>query len=44
MAIHSSIFAWKVPWTEESGGHEELDMTEQAHIHPSYPEDPVIGI
>ena len=20
MAIHSSIFAWKIPWTEESGG------------------------
>ena len=20
MAIHSSVFAWKVPWTEEPGG------------------------
>ena len=20
MAIHSSIFAWKIPWTEEPGG------------------------
>ena len=20
MATHSSIFAWKIPWTEESGG------------------------
>ena len=20
MAIHSSIFAWKIPWTEETGG------------------------
>ena len=20
MAIHSSIFAWRIPWTEESGG------------------------
>ena len=20
MAIHSSIFAWKIPWTEEHGG------------------------
>ena len=20
MAIHSSILAWKIPWTEESGG------------------------
>ena len=32
MAIHSSILAWKIPGTEESGelqsmGSEELDMT-----------------
>ena len=34
MAIHSSILAWEIPWTEELGGYspwgcEELDMTEQ---------------
>ena len=34
MAIHSSILAWRIPWTEEAGrlqskGHKELDMTEQ---------------
>ena len=35
MAIHSSILAWKIPWTEElSGlyspwGRKELDMIEQ---------------
>ena len=35
MATHSSISAWKIPWTEEPGklyspwGHKELDMTEQ---------------
>ena len=33
MATHSSILAWRIPWTEESGGvqsmdHKELDMTE----------------
>ena len=30
MAIHSSILAWKIPWTEELGheGHKESDMTE----------------
>ena len=29
MATHSSILAWKIPWTEEPGrGHEELDTTE----------------
>ena len=32
MAAHSSILAWEIPWTEESGGlvHEvtkELNMT-----------------
>ena len=34
MATHSSIPAWRIPWTEEPGslyspwGHKELDMTE----------------
>ena len=32
MAAHSSIFAWGIPWTEESGrlrpmGLQELDAT-----------------
>ena len=32
MAIHSSILAWKIPWTEEPDGlqsmeSQELDMT-----------------
>ena len=29
MATHSSILAWRIPWTEESGGlqgHKELDL------------------
>ena len=34
MATHSSILAWKVPWTEEPGGlspwgHRESDTTER---------------
>ena len=35
MATHSSIFAWRIPWTEEPGGlyspwgRKELEMTEQ---------------
>ena len=34
MATHSSIFAWKIPWTEESGqlqrvGH--VSVTEHTH-------------
>ena len=34
MAIHSSILAWRIPWTEEPGGlqfhggHRESDTTE----------------
>ena len=33
MATHSSILAWKTPWTEEPGrlqsmGSQEVDMTE----------------
>ena len=35
MATHSSILAWRIPWTEEPGGpqsssFEESDMTEAA--------------
>ena len=34
MATHSSILAWKIPWTEEPGrlqsmGHKESDTAEQ---------------
>ena len=34
LATHSSVLAWKIPWTEEPGsyspwGHKELDTTEQ---------------
>ena len=27
MAIHSSILAWTVPWTEEPGGLQSLGVT-----------------
>ena len=38
MVTHSSILAWRIPWTEEPGGpslwgHKESDTTEQlTHI------------
>ena len=32
MATHSSILAWKIPWTEKLG-RTESDMTEQLHFH-----------
>ena len=28
MAIHSSIFAWKIPWTEEPGGLQSIGPQE----------------
>ena len=38
MATHSSILAWRIPWTEEAGGLQsmdckESDMTEQLNHH-----------
>ena len=37
MATHSSILAWRIPWTEELGGlqcmgRKESDMTEPLHF------------
>ena len=32
MATHSSILAWKIPWTEEPGKHKELDTIEQLSV------------
>ena len=39
MATHTSILAWKIPWTEEPGRHspqdrKELDITEHTHATP----------
>ena len=39
MATHSSILAWRIPWTEEPGGvfsswsHKKSDTTEQLNTH-----------
>ena len=39
IATHSSILAWKIPWTEEPGGlyssgdHKGLDLTQHAQTH-----------
>ena len=40
MATHSSILAWRIPWTEEPGkyspwDHKELDATERL-THTQY--------
>ena len=46
MAIHSSILAWEIPWTGQSGelqsmGLQESDTTERLkhHHHPGKPGD-----
>ena len=41
MATQSSIFAWRIPWTEEPGGPQSMEPqrdghdfeTEQVHTH-----------
>ena len=38
MAAHSSILAWRTPWTEEPGGLQSVglqrvDTTEQLSVH-----------
>ena len=38
VATHSSILAWRIPWTEEPGrlqstSRKELDTTERLHFH-----------
>ena len=43
MAAHSSILAWKIPWTEKSDdlyspwGCKELDTTEHTHTFSAVP-------
>ena len=32
-ATHSSILAWRIPWTEYPWGHKESDTTERASLH-----------
>ena len=31
MAMHSSILAWKIPWTEESGGLQSMGSQRVGH-------------
>ena len=33
MAIHSSILAWKSPWTEEPGGLQSTGLHDSACVH-----------
>ena len=31
MATHSSILAWEIPWTEEPGGLEPMELPRVGH-------------
>ena len=31
MAIHSSILAWRIPWTEEPGGLQSVGLQRAGH-------------
>ena len=31
MATHSSILAWEIPWTEEPGGLQSMDLQRVGH-------------
>ena len=31
MATHSSIFPWKIPWTEEPGGLQSMELQRAGH-------------
>ena len=38
MATHSSIFAWKIPWTEEPDG-QSMELQRVGHDLPTKPQD-----
>ena len=37
MATHSSILAWKIPWTEESGGLQSMGLQRVEHSWANKP-------
>ena len=39
MAIHSSILAWKIPWTEEPGGLQSMGSQRVGHDLATKPQD-----
>ena len=34
MATHSSILAWRIPWTEEPGGLQSIDLVAKSRTRP----------
>ena len=40
MATHSSILAWRIPWTEEPGGLQSMGVTRVGHNLATKPQPP----
>ena len=40
MATHSSILAWKIPWTEEPGGLQSMGLQRVGHDWATSLQDP----
>ena len=36
MATHSSILAWRIPWTEEPGGLQSMGSQRVGHLHSQF--------
>ena len=32
MATHSSVLAWRIPWTEEPGGRQSMELQSQTRL------------
>ena len=39
MAIHFNILAWRIPWTEESGGLQSMGPQSQTRLSPDAGKD-----
>ena len=43
MATHSSIFAWKIPWTKEPGGLQSMGLQKSQTQQLNNPKPPVLS-
>ena len=39
MAMHSSILAWRIPWTEEPGGLKSMGLQKVGYINTTHRQD-----
>ena len=43
MATHSSILAWRIPWTEEPGKLQSMGSQRVRHVLATKPPPPKVG-